>query len=250
MLSGEKIRWVFAATGALLVVTAAVRLFRLPDAAEIRPALATKTSNQPSVQMARATATDAVLREETEIRDLRPLFLPTKLNATLPEPRREAGRTFLDNETLKLGFSETEFTVARNLPPVVSLDGKPIEGAKAADLLSADVGEAGLVGFGRIAVRAVELPARGGFLEVFAAATGQRVIAETLPAEVRPPGDKAWEPFELMAAVSSSGLAAPLVVTASSRVEEVDSHFRNYLSRRFRIGERLPPGFYRILVGP
>lgn len=250
MLFGEKIRWVVAATGALLVVAAAVRLFRLPSAAEIRPAATTKAVTQPSVQMARATATDAVLREETEIRDLRPLFLPTKLNATLPEPRREAGRTFLDNETLKLGFSETEFTVARYLPPVVSLDGKPVEGAKAADLLSVEIGGAELVGFGRNATPTVELPARGGFLEVFAAATGQRVIAETLPAEVRPAGDKAWEPFELMAAVAPSGLAAPLVVTASSRVEEVDSYFRNYLSKRFRIGERLPPGFYRILVGP
>ena len=56
--------------------------------------------------------------------------------------------------------------------------------------------------------------------------------------------------LDLEAVVDAAGLVAPLVVTASSRVEEVDAHYRNYLSRNFRIGGQLSPGFYRITVAP
>jgi len=41
-----------------------------------------------------------------------------------------------------------------------------------------------------------------------------------------------------------------LVLTSSSDSEEVDSFFRSYLVKTFRLGERLNPGRYRILVGP
>jgi hypothetical protein len=47
-----------------------------------------------------------------------------------------------------------------------------------------------------------------------------------------------------------AGLAGPLVVTESSRVEEVDVHFRRQLRQVFRLGERLAPGVYRVVVGP
>jgi hypothetical protein len=56
--------------------------------------------------------------------------------------------------------------------------------------------------------------------------------------------------MELFAAVDAAGLAAPLLVTEGSRVDEVDAHFRKMLAQTYRIGERLPPGFYRIVVGP
>ena len=48
----------------------------------------------------------------------------------------------------------------------------------------------------------------------------------------------------------AAGLAGPLVVTESSRVEEVDAHFRRQLRQVFRLGERLAPGVYRVVVGP
>jgi hypothetical protein len=76
------------------------------------------------------------------------------------------------------------------------------------------------------------------------------VLAETLPAEVAPPTTKAWQPMEFLAAVDPAGLVGPLVITEDSRVEEVNTYFRKYLAQTYRIGERLPPGFYRIIVGP
>jgi hypothetical protein len=107
-----------------------------------------------------------------------------------------------------------------------------------------------LTGFGRQERVVERLPARGGFVEVVAAATGERVLAEALPPSMGPVAGKAWEPMELFAAVDAAGLAVPLVVTEGSRVDEVDAHFRKVLAQTYRIGERLPPGFFRIVVGP
>jgi len=71
-----------------------------------------------------------------------------------------------------------------------------------------------------------------------------------LPTVLGPAGGKAWEPLELFAAVDAAGLAAPLVVVSTSTVDEIDAHFRRILAQDFRVGERLPPGFFRLIVGP
>jgi len=199
---------------------------------------------------------DAFLKEETEIRDLRPLFLPTEFNATLPEPRREPGRTFLDSELPKFGFAEADLTIGRDLPAVATINGKSAELATPLDVIAAEADGGPLLGFGRrpphvaASSQVDAIATRGGYIEVFASASGHRVLAEPLPAEGRRAGDASWEPFELLAVVGPAGLTAPLVVTTSSRSEEVDLHYRNFLARTYRIGERLPPGFYRIVIGP
>lgn len=240
-------RWVIAGTGALVLVGALTLLFRLPQQESFpRPA----AKRPPAVQMARPTEADVVLKDEALIRDLRPLFLPTAFNATLPEPRREPGRTILDDEKPRWDFAEAELGISRDLPPVAILNGRSAEKARASDVLAAaDVG-VGLMGFGRAGRILEPLKPRGGFVEVVAVATGRQVLAESLPAAYGPAGGKTWEPMELFAAVDAAGLAAPLVVTAGSRVEEIDAHFRKILAQTYRIGERLTPGFYRIVVGP
>lgn len=168
----------------------------------------------------------------------------------MPEPRREPGRNFLDSEAFKPGFVEADLTSALDLRPVVTLNGTPVEQARSVDALLAEGAEPVLWGMGRSPRAVTELKSNGGMIEVMASATGHRVLADALPAEARAPDSKPWEPIEMLAMVDATGLSAPLLVTTSSRVEEVDSHYRNYLTRRYRIGERLPPGFYRIVVGP
>jgi hypothetical protein len=190
------------------------------------------------------------LKDEAQIRDLRPLFLPTQFNTTLPEPRREAGHTILDEETPRLEFVEAELGIGQKLPPAATLNGRGAEKARGTDTLEGGDAAVGMAGYGRQQRQLEPLPARGGYIEVVAAATGQRVLAEPLPTSLGPAAGKAWEPMELYAAVDAAGLAAPLVVTEGSRVDEVDAHFRKILAQSFRIGERLPPGFYRIVVGP
>jgi len=246
-----RMRWTVAGGAAAVVLLAMLSLFRFPGGTGAPPTRGAipPAPGKPLVQL-RDMTTDTALKEEAEIRDLRPLFLPTDFNVSLPEPRREPGRTFLDNETIKWRYSESELTLARELPPIVALNGKPAAEVKPLDALAGERASPEALGMGRNPVALPETSGGGGMLEVVATASGTRVLVERLPADARPAGGKPWEPLELIAMVDATGLVAPLTVTSSSRVEEIDAHYRNYLARRYRIGERLPPGFYRLIVAP
>lgn len=239
-------RWLPAALVAAVVVAAGLLLIRGVDPV---PAPGKGVAPAP-VRLARSAEADGFLRDEASIRDLRPLFLPTPVNARAPEPRREAGRSLLDEDPVRLTYGEGEAGLLRWLPPVATLGGRPVERAEPRQTLEADGTEVAAVGLGREERRVRPETARGGLLEVIAAGTGERVLTAELPEALLPPGGKAWEPLELLAIVDLAGLAGPLVVTESSRVEEVDVHFRRQLRQVFRLGERLAPGVYRVVVGP
>lgn len=240
--------WFAAAIGALLVVGGAFFLFRFP-AAPSSPALA---GGKSTVQLARPGQADELLRQETEMRDLSPLFLPTKRNAALPEPKREPGRTVLDHENPKWSFGDADPQVAGAFPSIAMLAGKSVEKAEPTDTLSIESAEEPLLGFGRRGTEIHAMEGRAGFVEVTAASNGEKVLAEALPVATRPTalGSKPWSPIELLAVVDAAGLASPLVITEGSRVEEVDLFFKTYLTQTFRIGARLTPGYYRITVAP
>lgn len=239
-------RWVPAAFVAVVVVAAGLLVI-----GDFDPLPAPGKGVAPApVRLARSAEADEFLRDEASIRDLRPLFLPTSVNARAPERRREAGRSLLDDDPIRLTYGEGEAGLLRWLPPVATLGGQPVERAEARLTLAADGTEVAPVGLGRVGRRVVPEAPRGGLLEVIAAGTGERVLTAELPEALVPPGGKAWEPLELLAIVDVAGLAGPLVVTESSRVEEVDVHFRRQLRQVFRLGERLAPGVYRVVVGP
>jgi hypothetical protein len=242
-------RWLVAGIGAITITVTLAFLFRVPTATIALPS-PSSASIRPAVKMANADEADLLLKQEAELRDLRPLFLPTQRNAALPEPRLEPGRTFLENETLKLTFPDAEVLVSKDLPPLVLINGKPAEAAQPLDALAADATAIPLEGFGRGQIAVQPITPRGGCIEVIAAEDGRHVWTAELPVSSGPPGEKPWTPVEFLAVVDAAGLTSPLVVTDSSRVEEVDVYFRNFLSREFRIGHRLPPGFYRITVAP
>lgn len=243
-------RWVMASASAVVMIAAILLLFRLPPPTTPLPSALTTSLPKPMLTMARPDDSDLLLKEEALLRDLQPLFLPTDRNAALPEPRLEPGRTFLENETLKLMFTNAEAQLSKDLPPVVTLDAKQVEDAEPANALSPTEAGISTQGFGRRRVATTTFEPRGGYVEVAALNDGKRVFELELPVEARPPGNKSWAPVEFIAVVDPAGLVSPLVVTTGSRVEEVDSHFRNYLAQNFRIGDRLSPGFYRITVAP
>ena len=255
MVTGQRQRWIIAAAGAAVIVTALMFLFRLPPPPSAWIGLGSTSANagsatKPAVRLARPSAADQFLQDETELRDLRPLFLPTERNAALPELKREAGRAFLTDEPVKLSFLPTELDIAKDLPPLALVNGKPAQAATPLDALASEDSARSLLGFGRGEVKVRPLQPRGGLIEVVSTATGRPVFAEPIAIAARPPGDTPWAPLEFLARIDAAGLASPLVVTASSGVEEVDAHFRRFLVRTYRIGERLTPGFYRVIVAP
>lgn len=233
--------WGWGTAGAVVVVAALPVLFRAPHAAA--PAA-------PPREIKVRLDSNPALRDEAAIFDPTPLFLPTKLNAAprpldLPPP----GAAFPDYQP-RLGFAEMELKLdALALPAPIGVPPRP-QTAPGAVLALPAPGALGL-GFGRTDAAVTELKPRGGFVEITAAGDGRRLLSQPLPEAVRPPGgDKPWQPLEFVAAVDAAGLVGPPVPTVRSGVEEVDTYFQNYLARTLRVGERLPPGFYRICVGP
>lgn len=242
---GDKGRWTASVIGAALVLSGVLVLFRAPS----RPPPSILTG-RPPVQLARPGNADPILREQAEMRDLAPLFLPTERNANLSIPPRDPSRSLLEDESPKLRFGEAEANVVKSFPPVATINRRPAAQAGPLDVFSPEAVAASLAGFGRETARIAPLPPRGGFVEVMASRTGDLLLAEPVPSADGPAGDKPWGPVEFLAVVDPSGLSAPLTLTSGSRVAEVDAHFSNYLTRVFRVGDRLAPGFYRITVAP
>jgi hypothetical protein len=235
--SGTKRRWVASAAGAALVTALILLLFRAPRAAPVPAGRGAATG---------AITLSARHADELAMRDLAPLFLPTRFNAVPSEqPRREPGRTFFDTDAVKLKFRETNPGVA--LPSPFPTPATP------AEALADDPGPL-LVGMGQTGASIGPAAPHAAHIEVFAQESGEAVLAQPLEntAAAVPPATAAngWQPLELMAAVDASGLVGPLVVTTGSGNEEIDRFFQNFLALTYRIGDRLPPGFYRIVVGP
>lgn len=236
---GAKRRWMASALGALIVVGLMLPLFRVPT----RPA---KPASAPVVKP--AVTLSAARADELAMRDLAPLFLPTQHNAVPAElARREPGAAVFDRDAVKLRFSEANPEPRLPVPTRVPYN-----------TYDAVVDPPGSLAFGigRIDVPLVPERPHGGYVDIFAADAGNPVLAGTiaLPPDARPssagrevPG---WQPLEFTAAVDPAGLVGPLLLTRGSGAEDVDNHFRTYLAGVFRAGDRLPPGFYRIVVGP
>lgn len=231
-----KRRWVISGLIALGASVLVVMLFRVP-ATPLPPPAPTQT---PPVRL------DVGQTDEVTMRDLEPLFLPTPFNAApAPLARREPGQRLLGHDEVKLKFSQDDPELqvpAAALPP-----GSPVAA------LQEPVGPLAY-GMGRTNASVPVAPAHAAYVEVFPANGGAAVLHALIPPDAGPPvtlrQGPDWRPLEFMAAVDPAGLVGSLVLTTSSGREEIDNFFRNYLARGFRVGDRLNPGFYRIVVGP
>ena len=223
-------RWIMAATGAAAVTLLVASWFRVPVKAPVEVA----ANKVAAVSFTRVPRGDAALLDPT------PLFLPTEWNTARMEVKLPESRGAFAGYDAKWKFDVSELKLG--LPASVAV---PENAAEA--LLIASPG-APFSGFGRSDAEVEALARRGAFVEVVAAGSGRRILADALPA-ARPPGGGGWQPLEFLAAVDAAGLVS-LDLTARSGLEEVDAYFSRYLAQTLRIGARLAPGFYRICVGP
>lgn len=239
-LTGRKRRWVASTAGAAIVAMAMLALFRIKS--PLPDGRTSGLKSMPPLELTRTGASDTALREEMIMNDQTSLFLPTARNVALPSVRRpEAGQSVLDQDVLKMAIKESELNLG--LPAPVDIP------SKAAEVLLTGPLATPLAGFGRVDASLASLPARGAFIEVRTVNANRPVFGDLL-ADAKPPAGKAWRPMEFLAAVDAAGLVGPLVITERSDAEDVDNYFRRYLTRTFRIGDRLTPGFYRVIVGP
>lgn len=235
---GHGRRWAISAGGAAaltvlaLLVLQTLKLPAIEAPVRAKPTPIELTRVNPQVNKA------ALLHDQIA------LFLPTERNVTMkPVARMEAGQGLLQHDTGRpMPFGDAELTL--HLPPPVVVAAKP------ETVILDDAAPTPLLGFGRIDSREPALPSRGAVVEVRSNRTNQRVQLWFLPPEARPPGAKAWRPMEFVARIEAAGLVGALAIAEHSDVEEAEIFFRNYLAQTYRIGERLPPGIYRIAVGP
>ena len=230
-------RWLTAAVGAVVVLAGVALLFRSPTDLRLGP-------GTPPAQPIAAVKLVNLKRNEAALTDPTPLFLPTQWNAgqnALPaNARREPGSAF-QGFPAKLQFAETELSL--NFPAQVAVPGRTV------DALGTGNQAQMFLGLETANGKVTQLYVRKAFVEILAADNGERIMAQPL-VDANPPGGSGWQPMEFLVAVDAMGLVGPPILTESSRVGSVDGYFKNYLAKTLRVGERLPPGFYRISIGP
>lgn len=249
--AADHARWAIAGAAGMAAAFGVVSIFGIPEAGTPMP-----HPQRREVRVQRVAADSATLGAASTLRDLTPLFLPTARNAALARlAPRAVEPAFYQAPVAAPERAVAAWHFDRLPPPVTLKDGRiPVDAAGDPVLLRNFLDDAAVEslarGIGRDPVAVGELVPRGGVVEVVTAGDGRSVLSEPLDAKVRPPTDKVWQPLVLLANVGSTGLMTRPTFSVSSGIREVDDFFENYLARTFRIGERLPPGFYRITVAP
>jgi len=232
-----------AAVLAALVVLAVTQV-RLPKSTAVKP----PKVEPSSVAIARPNGGNAELRAQVELYDPKPLFLPTPINSSDPALpatlRREPGSAFKAIPPKPLFIEYEKLNI--ELPYPVAMPENPAEVWRTGETANP------FFSFGRINYPYTPLPKRLAFLEVLQAKTGRTVIAVPLstdPKNSLPAVD--WQPLEMAVAVEPTGLVGePMVTGLGSGFDEVDDYFRAFIVKQFRLGARLPPGFYMLRIGP
>ena len=223
-----------------MVALVVLALFRVPVANP--PSRAKEKALIPAaIAFIPSTSADGI----ADLLDPTPLFLPTKWNAqAIARPRdgfREPGTAFQDYLPQ---FAFAEDAARLSFPPIVNVP------EKTAELLEIGKATTRFWGLGQKETGFPVFPGRDAFVEIAPVGGGNPLVREALH-DAKPPAAPDWKPLEFLAVVEPAGLIAePSLVGVGSGFEPVDAFFQNYLAKRLRVGERLPPGFYRITVGP
>ncbi len=215
------------------------------------PAAATNPV-QPFVRLADtgSETNNQVLKERTEYFDPTPLFFPTEWNfgqsALRESVRRQPGDIYGGFEA-KLTFPDQN--INRYNAEATAAPGRLVD-------VLAQGNEAPFGGIGHVDTFRPALPERSGYLEVKDLSSGKIALEQTLTGLTLPHMD--FAPLEFLVAVGRAGIVGePVVVqwispdsTGAGDSEELDAFFRSYIVKTIRLGERLSPGRYRVLVGP
>lgn len=198
---------------------------------------------QPFVQLASAgTATSSkILQERAELLDPTPLFFPTEWNYGQRVRRegnlRQPGQVFRD--------FDPQLTMAEQSVAPYGLEAATVP-EKLSDVL-VQGNEAPFAGMGQVDIQTTTLPVRAGFVEVKGLKDGESILLQSLTG-IQPPRTD-FAPIEFLVVIGSAGLIAEPILARGSGWDEVDNFFRTYLAKSYRLGERLPPGRYLVVVG-
>lgn len=224
-------RWTVAAAASVAALALVLALFRAP-----RPPAPPPARPVPAIVLAPA------LTDEAALFDPAPLFLPTDRNGTPRAPEPVPGDTFRDYPA-KLVLPAEDLRLG--LGPPIRVPASPV------DALFANPPGNPLLGMGRTGAGVPQLSVRKAFVEVDSLATGRQVFAAPVPDASPPqPFGPDRRPIAYVALVGPGGLVGEPMPSTGSGSEALDGYFADCLVKTLRVGLRLPPGIYRISVGP
>ena len=185
---------------------------------------------------------DKLMEERAEYFDPTPLFLPTAKNfqqRALPaRVVKQPGQVFRDFDP-KTNFAESA------LPDYGAVD--EATGNSLPEVLGSG-NVAPFAGFGRVDPVLQPLARRGCCIEIKSLKDGVLSVFESLNDPDLPQVENG--PVEFIVGITSAGLLGDPVVVSGSGKDEVDAKLKDYLVSVYRIGERLLPGRYEVLIGP
>ncbi len=230
-IAGEKLRWLAAGCGTTIIGFGLLFWFEVPSASSDQAAGSLRLE---TLVVQRVVADEAALLDKT------PLFLPTEWNTSIKDVSLpKTGGVFADFPSA-FAYKEGDQSFA-----VLRSDQEGFSGA----ILTVEGPNSAFLSFGQ-KTQSLQVTRREvGYLEVYSAKDGIAVIRKALTLDL-PPGTINWSPIELMAVVSAAGLVGPPISITRSGLDEVDLYFADFLVKVFRIGEKLSPGVYQIVVGP
>ncbi len=187
-----------------------------------------------------------LVNEQMALFDQQPLSMPTRWNAGFqPLPadlQRQPGEVF--------GMYEAQLAfAAERLEPVVGPRQVAPADPRGALRAIGPMGGGWSV-LGRRDRVSTPLSSRDAAVEVRRyASEGEQVVLRAelsgLPAAIRASD---WTPLEYSVAVVPAGLVGVPTLAVGSGRDEVDAFFGGFFLRDFRLGERVPPGLYRVCV--
>lgn len=246
----QQFPWVAATAGALLVAAGGFSLLRLPPPPRPEAIVQPDAAAVPlSLGDVGAEQVGPALAEELLLRDPTPLFLPTRWNSgQAPAPageRLEPGESFGRFEE-KLAFAEDDARIV--LPAIADVPETALgviervsQRPDLRELARQDIGLAPLAP--RLATLLVS-KAENGEVQL------EENVSELPDTEASLLRQELWSPVELLVAVGPGGLMGRPAFVLGSGSERIDNWVLQYLTVGMRLGARLEPGFYRVVVGP
>jgi hypothetical protein len=237
---GERGIWAISIIVAFVVAGAAMFLVELPRRQELP-----KPRQGGGLGLQRLEGNQS-LAEQVELHDPRKLFLPTGSSSQPASSARvtelEFGLELARSFPGKLAYAEDSAAV--EFPARVPVLARP------ADAIGLGDPELPFWGMGRTDRVVSAPPARVAYIEVVAAATGERVSEVEGPIrDAKVPTASDWQPLEMLVVVDRIGLVAPPTISRTSTVDGVDNFFREYLDKGLHLGEKLRPGSYVVTIG-
>jgi hypothetical protein len=208
----------------------------------VKPVKETEFKAQRSfITLEKNNATAEMTRDQSMLMDSAPLFLPTRWSTS---GTRHVEYTDSQSDMFESFSPEITLNADRMKPPATDV---PVD--KNAVSAKVDAHSTFLIGRSGDASGKQVMNARSAFYEVHAAQDGKLIMTGTIQNPIPEAGDLLWQPAEFWVRVVQEGVMGSPLLTSGSGNDSLDAALRNIVSSEKKIA-LLPPGYYRVVIGP